>query len=61
MPSVMMIVQVVTSPRWARRLRTGVQRGIGRQHVPSGNGPFEHGPPSLFGRVHRHRLPSLAG
>jgi hypothetical protein len=60
-PMVIAQTQRVTSPRLARNVRTGWQGGMGRQHVPSGNGPSAHGPPSRLVRVHRHRLPSLTG
>jgi hypothetical protein len=44
----------VTWPLSARRLRSGLQRAIGRQQVPSGSGPVAHGPPQSGGRVQAH-------
>jgi hypothetical protein len=43
-----------TWPLRARRLRSGLQRAIGRQQVPSGRGPAAHVPPQSAGRVQTH-------
>jgi hypothetical protein len=48
-------------PRRARKLRTGWQGPIWRQHSPEGSGPDAHGPPLVSGLVQVHLSPTLAG
>src|SRR3954470_9969650 len=51
-PAVTATTLIVSSFRFERRLRTGTHLVTGRQHVPSGIGPYSHGPPYSAGRVH---------
>ena len=51
--------QVLLSLRWI--VARGTHESGGKQHEPSGSGPFSHAPPRAIGRVHSQRSPAFVG